>query len=94
MWYNFPQFLLIYTTFILFYYYAYVHINSKFPEFEHSSLFLGVYVTSGCKLTRSEFHDMGIRIEDDVLIKNSGAEVISNAVKTPNDIEKICKSGS
>ncbi|XP_014270651.1 xaa-Pro aminopeptidase 3 [Halyomorpha halys] len=72
------------------------NINRNIPLTEGMLITIepGVYVKSGCKLTRPEFHDMGIRIEDDVLIKSSGAEVISNAVKTPTDIEKMCQSGT
>lgn len=47
----------------------------------------GIYITAKNKNIPSEFHGIGIRIEDDVLITESGPVVLSR--KCPKTVEEI-----
>lgn len=53
-------------------------------------MFAGVYINPKNHLAPSNFHGLGIRIEDDVLIKESGPLVLSrNCPKEITEIEAI-----
>lgn len=50
----------------------------------------GLYIPKGCKKVDKKWHGIGVRIEDDVLVKKDGYEVLSVDVpKTVNEIEQI-----
>ncbi|MDA0680208.1 MAG: aminopeptidase P N-terminal domain-containing protein [Proteobacteria bacterium] len=49
----------------------------------------GIYIPAGSK-TPSRWHNIGIRIEDDVAVTNNGPDVLSKGLaKDPDDIEKL-----
>ncbi|HIC24887.1 MAG TPA: M24 family metallopeptidase, partial [Gammaproteobacteria bacterium] len=49
----------------------------------------GLYITAG-KDVDQRWHNIGIRIEDDVLVTSTGAEVLTGDVpKRPADIEAL-----
>ena len=50
----------------------------------------GIYIPAGSKAVNRKWWDIGIRIEDDVLVTTSGCEVLTKAViKDPEDIEAL-----
>jgi Xaa-Pro aminopeptidase len=50
----------------------------------------GIYIPAGSKAVNRKWWDIGIRIEDDVLVTTSGCEVLTKAViKNPGDIEAL-----
>lgn len=50
----------------------------------------GLYVRNENKNVKPEFRNIGIRIEDDILITDTGYEVLSaKCAKTVNDIENL-----
>ena len=50
----------------------------------------GLYIPSGSKGVVKKWHDIGIRIEDDVLVTKSGHEVLTkDAIKEPDAIEAL-----
>jgi len=49
----------------------------------------GVYLNKQCTLVKPEFCGIGIRIEDDILITDSGPKVLSVCPKDVRDIESI-----
>jgi len=50
----------------------------------------GIYIPARSKAVNRKWWDIGIRIEDDVLVTNSGCEVLTKAVvKNPEDIEAL-----
>ncbi len=52
----------------------------------------GIYIPAGTPGVAKRWHNIGIRIEDDVLVTNTGNEVLScDAPKTIKDIEAIMK---
>ena len=52
----------------------------------------GIYIKEGLEGVPKDFHKIGIRIEDDVLITDDGYEVLSSEV--PVDVESIEKLAS
>jgi Xaa-Pro aminopeptidase len=50
----------------------------------------GIYIPSGSRRVPRRFHNIGIRIEDDVLVTRNGAEVLTAGVpKDPGEIEAL-----
>lgn len=50
----------------------------------------GIYVTNDNPLVRNEFKGIGFRIEDDVLLTSTGAEILSKScVRRVDDIESL-----
>ena len=70
-------------------------IEQKWRVLEPGMVFTvepGIYVGKNPNVD-SRWHDIGIRIEDDELIKKSGHEVLTNAVPTAiDDIEHLMSS--
>ncbi len=52
----------------------------------------GIYIKEGLEGVPEEFHKIGVRIEDDVLITDDGYEILSSEV--PVDVESIEKLAS
>jgi len=54
----------------------------------------GIYVAGGNDNVAKKWWDIGIRIEDDVLVTKEGCEVLTDGVpKQPDDIEALMASG-
>ncbi|HEU5281564.1 MAG TPA: Xaa-Pro aminopeptidase [Gammaproteobacteria bacterium] len=52
----------------------------------------GLYLSSDCKGLPERWHNIGVRIEDDVLVTASGCDVLSHAIpKTVDDIEAVMR---
>lgn len=51
----------------------------------------GIYVELNRTAAPKEFHGLGLRIEDDILINESGVEVLTQCPKTVADIEKVMR---
>ena len=50
----------------------------------------GLYIAAGSKGVAKKWHNIGIRIEDDVLVTKSGHEVLTkDAIKEPDEIEAL-----
>ena len=50
----------------------------------------GIYVSDGAEGVDPEYHGVGIRVEDDVLITHDGPDVLTgDVVKKPDDIETL-----
>jgi Xaa-Pro aminopeptidase len=50
----------------------------------------GIYIPAGMRGVPKRFHNIGIRIEDDVAVTRGGCEVLtSKAPKTVRDIEAL-----
>ena len=47
----------------------------------------GIYVDLNRSSAPKEFHGLGLRIEDDILITESGVEVLTHCPKTVTEIE-------
>lgn len=51
----------------------------------------GIYVEENARGIAKEFHGIGVRIEDDVLVTKTGHEVLTKGIaKTVKEIEEIC----
>lgn len=54
--------------------------------------FSGIYVNARNKLAYPEFHGLGIRIEDDVLVTKNGPVVLTrNCPKEISEVEDLAK---
>jgi Xaa-Pro aminopeptidase len=52
----------------------------------------GIYIRPGPRIPK-EFRDIGVRIEDDLLVTAKGPEVITAALeKSPDDIERLMQA--
>lgn len=52
--------------------------------------YLGLYIPANCADVPQEFRGIGIRIEDDVLYTNDGAEVLTkNCIKEVSELKKL-----
>lgn len=55
-------------------------------------LFLGIYVNPKNQFAPPEFHNIGIRIEDDILVRQNGAEnLCQSCPKEVTDIENLAR---
>lgn len=53
---------------------------------------LGIYIRNGNDWVKREFHGIGMRVEDDLLLTESEAEVLTDeCVKYASDIEILMK---
>jgi len=53
----------------------------------------GIYIPAGSKGVHKRWWNIGIRIEDDVLITKNGCEVLTGALaKEPDDVEKLMQA--
>lgn len=60
-------------------------------EVTGESCVLGVYVNYDNRYANPEYHGIGIRIEDDVLITHEGPVVLTEPCpKHPDEIERLC----
>ena len=53
----------------------------------------GLYFSAFTKGLPKKWHNIGIRIEDDVLVTSSGCDVLSDAPKTVKEIEDLMRAG-
>jgi Xaa-Pro aminopeptidase len=54
----------------------------------------GIYVAGGNKSVAKKWWDIGIRIEDDVLVTKQGCEILTEGVPShPDDVEALMASG-
>jgi Xaa-Pro aminopeptidase len=55
----------------------------------------GIYIPAGSRGVPKRFWDIGIRIEDDVVITGSGCEILTGDVpRTPQEIEAVMSAGA
>jgi Xaa-Pro aminopeptidase len=52
----------------------------------------GLYFSASTKGLSKKWHNIGIRIEDDVLVTASGCDVLSDAPKTVKEIEDLMRA--
>jgi Xaa-Pro aminopeptidase len=53
----------------------------------------GIYIAGGTRAVPARFRDIGIRIEDDVVVTRDGCEVLTRrAPKDPDEIEAVMSS--
>lgn len=68
-------------------------INNKWRPLEEGMVFTvepGIYISSDIPGVHKRWHNIGIRIEDDVLVTKNGCEVLSQALpKTVKEIENV-----
>jgi len=73
---------------------AYKH-NGKWRKFEPGMVLTvepGIYIPAGTKKVAKKWWNIGIRIEDDVVVTKTGCDVLSkDVVKTVGEIEQICR---
>jgi Xaa-Pro aminopeptidase len=54
----------------------------------------GIYIPPGTRGVPKRFHNIGIRIEDDVVVTKTGVEVLTtHAPKDPQEIEALMAQG-
>jgi len=50
----------------------------------------GLYIKAGAENTAKEYWNIGVRIEDDILVTENGSRVLTNAVpKQAEEIEEV-----
>jgi hypothetical protein len=73
----------------------YIENDVVFVYYLDFCIFTGIYVESGNESAPEEFRGMGIRIEDDVLITESGSMVLSSQCpKSVCELEDLMASST